>query len=73
MAQPAGPAVDGASDDAHEGPAHRLLHHLVAGDTEVQSEVLENLSLAVNYRKWIVEAVPQVARRSAPGDRLRHG
>lgn len=54
MVQSAGPAVDGGSDDRHGGPAQRLLHHLVAGDTEVQSEVLENLSLAVNYRKWIV-------------------
>lgn len=33
----------------------RMLHHLVAGDTAVQSEVLENLSLAVNYRQWIVD------------------
>ena len=55
VAQSAGRAADGGTEDAHGHPTHRLLHHLVAGDTEVQSEVLENLSLARNYRKWIVD------------------
>jgi 2-polyprenyl-3-methyl-5-hydroxy-6-metoxy-1,4-benzoquinol methylase len=66
VVQPAEAALDGGSekqgDHGHHGEQHphghapaRLLHHLVAGDTAVQSEVLENLSLAVNYRKWIVD------------------
>jgi hypothetical protein len=27
----------------------------VAGDTDLQSEVLENLAGAMNYRRWLVE------------------
>jgi SAM-dependent methyltransferase len=56
VAQPVGAALDGGSDEPqrHHTPA-RMLHHLVAGDTQIQSEVLENLSLAVNYRDWIVD------------------
>jgi 2-polyprenyl-3-methyl-5-hydroxy-6-metoxy-1,4-benzoquinol methylase len=46
------PHAEGREPQHHAG---RMFHHLVAGDAAVQSEVLENLSLAVNYREWIVE------------------